>query len=167
LTDRSINVYGANWCSDCRRTKKYLGEQRIHYRWLDIELTTPEGEASYEFVLAANEKISGKPQRKIPVVEIIEDGSKDLLIELSNYELAKRFGLATEASKERAGPAGLTAAIYLARDGYDVLVIEQSTVGGQAFIKTKSIGFFSNLFSKYNLGDKHVLRKYDIRRGSF
>jgi glutaredoxin len=23
----TINVYGANWCSDCRRTKKYLGEQ--------------------------------------------------------------------------------------------------------------------------------------------
>ena len=142
--DLIVNVYGANWCSDCRRTKKYLGEQRIHYKWFDIELETPQGKASYEFVLAANEKISGKPKRKIPVVEIIEGDSKDLLIEPSNYKLAERLGLATKATKDfyhaiiiGAGPAGLTAAIYLARDGYDVLVIEQSTVGGQAFITNK------------------------------
>ncbi|MHA2245121.1 MAG: FAD-dependent oxidoreductase [Candidatus Hodarchaeales archaeon] len=144
----NINVYGANWCSDCRRTKKYLGEQRIHYKWFDIELETPEGKASYEFVLAANEKISGKPKRKIPVVEIIEGDLIDLLIEPSNYEFAERLGLATKATKDfyhaiiiGAGPAGLTAAIYLARDGYDVLVIEQSTVGGQAFITNKLDNF--------------------------
>ncbi|MFW9903566.1 MAG: glutaredoxin family protein [Candidatus Thorarchaeota archaeon] len=55
MSDRSTNIYGANWCSDCRRTKKYLGEQRIHYKWFDIEVETPEGKANYEFVLAANE----------------------------------------------------------------------------------------------------------------
>ena len=32
------------------------------------------------------------------------------------------------------GPTGLTAAIYAARDGYDVLVIERSSLGGQAGI---------------------------------
>ena len=37
-----INVYGANWCSDCKRTKKYLGEQQIHYNWFDIELSLLE-----------------------------------------------------------------------------------------------------------------------------
>ncbi|MFX0093739.1 MAG: FAD-dependent oxidoreductase, partial [Candidatus Hodarchaeota archaeon] len=136
-----ITIYGANWCSDCRRTKKYLGEQRIHYKWRDIELETPESKAAYEFVLAANEKIYGKPKRKIPVVELVENGESSLLIEPSNLELAERLGLATKASKMfyhiiivGAGPSGLTAAIYLARDGYDVLIIEQSTVGGQAYI---------------------------------
>ncbi|UCG03863.1 MAG: FAD-dependent oxidoreductase [Candidatus Heimdallarchaeota archaeon] len=148
MSESIINVYGANWCSDCRRTKKYLGEQRIHYRWFDIELETPEGKASYDFVLSSNEKVSGKPKRKIPVVEIIEGNSKDILIEPSNYELAERLDLATKATKDfyhaiiiGAGPAGLTAAIYLARDGYDVLVIEQSTVGGQAFITNKLDNF--------------------------
>ncbi|MFX1507912.1 MAG: NAD(P)/FAD-dependent oxidoreductase [Promethearchaeota archaeon] len=117
-------------------------------KWFNVELETPEGKASYDFVLAVNEKISGKPKRKIPVVEIIENSSKDLLIEPSNYELAQRLGLATKVTKDfyhaiiiGAGPAGLTAAIYLARDGYDVLIIEISTVGGQAFITNKLDNF--------------------------
>jgi thioredoxin reductase (NADPH) len=139
-----ITVYGANWCSDCRRTKKYLGEQRIHYDWRDIEEESPEGRAAFEFVLVANEKVHGKAKRKIPVLEIVENGQKSLVIEPSNAELAEKLGLASEASKEfyhvvivGAGPAGMTAAIYLARDGYDVLVIERSTIGGQSYITNR------------------------------
>jgi len=139
-----ITIYGANWCSDCRRTKKYLGEQRIHYEWRDIEIESPEGKEAYNFVLAANERTYGKPKRKIPVVQIIENGSENLLIEPSNVELAKQLGIATEASRQfydvvviGAGPAGLTAALYLARDDYDVLVIESSTIGGQAFVTNR------------------------------
>ncbi|MGE3857653.1 MAG: glutaredoxin domain-containing protein, partial [Dehalococcoidia bacterium] len=30
-------VYGAPWCPDCRRTKKFLGEHRVGYEWVDIE----------------------------------------------------------------------------------------------------------------------------------
>ena len=37
MSDSNITVYGANWCGDCRRAKKFLGEQRIHYNWVDIE----------------------------------------------------------------------------------------------------------------------------------
>ncbi|MHA2493884.1 MAG: FAD-dependent oxidoreductase [Candidatus Hodarchaeales archaeon] len=136
-----ITMYGANWCSDCRRAKKYLGEQGLHYLWRDIEAETPEGKEAYDFVLSANDQVYGKPKRKIPVLEFDEAGEKDLLIEPSNIDLAKRLGLATQAKKSfydtiiiGAGPAGLTAALYLARDGYDVLVIEKSTIGGQAYI---------------------------------
>ncbi|MFQ5981518.1 MAG: FAD-dependent oxidoreductase [Candidatus Heimdallarchaeota archaeon] len=141
MSQPKITFYGANWCSDCRRAKKYLGEQRIHYTWRDIEEETPESQEAYEFVLSANEKVFGKPKRKIPVIEFEEAGKKSLLIEPSNVELAKHLGLATEAEKTfydtiiiGAGPAGLTTALYLARDGYDVLVIEKSTIGGQAYI---------------------------------
>jgi thioredoxin reductase (NADPH) len=143
-----VNVYGATWCSDCRRTKKYLGEQRIHYNWYDIEIPGPEGEKALQFVYDTNQELLGKPKRKIPAVEVIKNGERYLYVEPSNYELAKTLGLATKAEKDfyhaiiiGAGPAGLTASIYLARDGYDVLVIEQSTIGGQAFITNRLDNF--------------------------
>ena len=32
-----VKVYGAPWCPDCKRAKKFLGEQRIAYDWTDID----------------------------------------------------------------------------------------------------------------------------------
>src|SRR5207302_1664514 len=32
-----VTVYGAPWCSDCRRSKKFLAEQRVAYDWVDID----------------------------------------------------------------------------------------------------------------------------------
>jgi thioredoxin reductase (NADPH) len=32
-----IKLYGAPWCPDCKRTKKFLAEQRVAYDWIDIE----------------------------------------------------------------------------------------------------------------------------------
>ena len=37
MTEPRVTVYGAYWCPDCRRAKKFLGEQFIPYRWVDIE----------------------------------------------------------------------------------------------------------------------------------
>ena len=129
MTDPRVTVYGAYWCPDCRRAKKFLGEQFIPYKWVDIE-QDKDGEM---YVLQKNE---GK--RIIPMI-VFEDDT--FLVEPSNAELAKKLGLKTEAKKTYydliiigGGPAGLTAAIYASREGADVLLIERSGLGGQAGI---------------------------------
>jgi thioredoxin reductase (NADPH) len=129
MVDTKVTVYGAYWCPDCRRAKKFLGEQFIPYRWVDIE-QDKDGEI---FVL---EKNQGK--RIIPTI-VFEDES--FLVEPTNAELAKKLGLTTEAKKTYydliiigGGPAGLTAAIYASREGADTLLIERSGLGGQAGI---------------------------------
>ena len=125
----NIKLYGTNWCSDCKRSKKFLGEQRIRYEYINIEEDT-EGQA---FV----QKLQNGGMT-IPTI-IFDDGST--LIEPSNAELAAKLGLNTKAQCEfydliivGGGPTALTTAIYAARDGYDVLVIERSGLGGQAGI---------------------------------
>jgi thioredoxin reductase (NADPH) len=129
MSHTGIKVYGTNWCSDCKRTKKFLGEQRVHYEFINIE-EDKDGQAFVQQVQNGG--------LTIPTV-VFEDGS--FLIEPTNAEVAAKLGLETRAQCEfydliiaGGGPTALTAAIYAARDGYDVLVIERSGLGGQAGI---------------------------------
>ena len=122
-----ITVYGAPWCPDCRRSKTFLGEQRIPYTWVDIDADA----AGLRFV----EELQGGG-RTIPTI-VFPDGSH--LLEPSNPELAEKLGLQLRASRSvydililGGGPAGLSAAIYAAREGMDALVLERGALGGQA-----------------------------------
>ena len=129
LKPSSIMVYGAVWCPDCKRAKQFFGEQRVHYNNVDID----EDPKSIEFVEKIN---NGK--RIIPTI-IFPDG--EILVEPSNAQLAQKLGFKSSAQRSYydtivigAGPAGLTSAFYLAREGLDVLVIEKAGLGGQAGI---------------------------------
>ena len=122
-----ITVYGAHWCPDCRQSKQFLGEHQIPYSWIDIEAD----KSAEKFVMATN-----KGKRIIPTI-VFADGS--FLVEPSNAELAAKLGLKTTASHTHyelivigGGPAGLTAALYTAREYIDTLVMERAAFGGQA-----------------------------------
>lgn len=131
-----LTVYGTSWCSDCKRAKQLLGEQRVPYAFVDID----SDEAGLAYVQEVNQ---GKSI--IPVI-LFRDGST--LVEPSNAELAAKLGITTEARNAfydlivvGSGPSGLTAALYAAREGMSVLVVERAGVGGQAGVTERLDNF--------------------------
>ena len=156
-----VKVYGAPWCPDCRRSKRFLGEMRIPYDWIDID-KDPAGAQT------VREKNNGK--QTIPTI-IFEDGS--FLVEPGNDELARKLGLTLKAGSTYydliiigGGPAGLTAAIYAAREGIECLVIEKSALGGQAGVTERIDNYpgFPNGVGGAELADLIIqqARRYDV-----
>ena len=122
-----ILVYGASWCPDCRRAKKFLADQRVPYSWHDIE-GDPGG------VRVVRDRNEGK--NIIPTI-VFPDGSH--LSEPSNEELAEKLGLQRQAMQHvydlivvGGGPTGLTTSIYAARENLETLIIDSKGLGGQA-----------------------------------
>ena len=122
-------MYGTTWCGDCKRAKKFFGEHRVPYDFIDVD----EDRDGIRVVEEANQ---GK--RVIPTI-FFPDGS--VLIEPSNAELATKLGLQTRPDCPfydlvivGGGPTGLTTALYAAREGIETLVVERGGFGGQAGI---------------------------------
>lgn len=129
-------IYGAHWCPDCRRCKTFMGEHGVPYRWLDI-LEHPE--LTREIL----EKTDGK--RVLPTI-VFADG--EVLLRPTNVELARKLDVTLHVNRSfwpliiiGAGPAGLTASIFTARDATETLVIEREAVGGNA----NFTGFLDNV----------------------
>ena len=60
-----VTMYGAEWCGDCRRSKRFLDTNNIKYNYIDIE-TDP---AASDKVIEINGGM-----RSIPVI-IFSDGT--------------------------------------------------------------------------------------------
>lgn len=74
----SVRVYGADWCGDTIRTKRFLDNRGVAYEFIDVD----EDEAASEKVIRFN---GGK--RRIPMVEV----GADILSVPSNSELGARL----------------------------------------------------------------------------
>ena len=75
-----ITIYGADWCRDCRRTKRYLVTNDIPHAWVDVEVNPAE----IETVMAYN---GGR--KSIPVV-VFPDGTH--LTEPSDSDMDAKLG---------------------------------------------------------------------------
>src|SRR5918912_995245 len=83
MSDDRIRMYGTSWCSDCKRAKKFFGEHRVAYDFIDVDADA----AGLKIVEQINQ---GK--RIIPTI-FFDGGS--ILVETSNAELADKLGLQT------------------------------------------------------------------------
>jgi thioredoxin reductase (NADPH) len=156
-----IKVYGAPWCPDCKRSKKFLAEHRVPFDWVDID-------RDIEALAYVEHEQNGG--RTIPMI-VFPDGSR--LLEPGNEELARKLGLRLEAD-ERAydlviaggGPAGLAAVIYAAREGIDSLVVDSGGLGGQAGVSERIDNYpgFPDGISGAELADRFIAqaRRYGV-----
>lgn len=73
-----VTMYGADWCSDCRRTKAQLDGLGVAYDYIDVEADAASAEAA--------QRISGRIN--IPVV-VYPDGSHQ--VEPSNPDVEAKL----------------------------------------------------------------------------
>ena len=74
-----ITMYGAEWCGDCRRSKRFLDANNVEYTYVDVEAD----EAASEKVIEIN-----GGQRSIPVI-LFADGT--LMTEPSDGDLKAKL----------------------------------------------------------------------------
>ena len=72
-------VFGTEWCGDCKRSKKFLDENNVPYKWIDIDYDEEAKEKAA--------RLNGG-QWRVPTI-VFSDGS--ILIEPSDEELKKKL----------------------------------------------------------------------------
>lgn len=78
MTAAPITMYGADWCSDCRRAKSVLDSHAVDYAYADVEAVLEGADAA--------RAISGRTN--IPVI-VFPDGSHQ--VEPSNADLEAKL----------------------------------------------------------------------------
>ncbi len=80
----TITMYGADWCGDCVRAKRFFAENLVDYQWIDIE----QDENKHFIESQILPRNNGK--KTIPVI-VFDDGLH--LTEPTNAQLAEKLGL--------------------------------------------------------------------------
>jgi mycoredoxin len=79
--EEKIILYGTTWCGGTRRAKRIFDDNKIEYRWIDID-QDKEARAIVEKINNGN--------RSVPTI-IFPDGS--ILVEPSDEALANKLGV--------------------------------------------------------------------------
>lgn len=126
-----VQLFGADWCPDCRRAKSYLSDNGVNYQFIDVDV--------HDWATSKVEEINNG-KRIIPTVLI--DGKphtnpdNNTLKELLNIDVKKEHKV-YDSIIIGGGAAGLTTSIYAQRDRFDTLILEKKTIGGNAFLTQK------------------------------
>lgn len=79
-----ITMYGADWCGDCVRAKKFFADNKVDYQWVDLERDENEKFVELEVLRRNNGK------KSIPVIVFNDDSH---LTEPTNAQLAEKLGI--------------------------------------------------------------------------
>tara|TARA_B100000809_G_C15137276_1_gene531234 strand:- start:4213 stop:5619 length:1407 start_codon:yes stop_codon:yes gene_type:complete len=126
-----VQLFGADWCPDCRRAKSFLRDNAINFEFIDVD--------GNDWATAKVEEINNG-KRIIPTVLI--DGKPHTnpdnvkLTELLSINIEKEHKI-YDAIIIGGGAAGLTTSIYAQRDRFDTLILEKKNIGGNAFLTEK------------------------------
>ncbi len=126
-----VQLFGADWCPDCRRAKSYLSDNGVNFQFIDVDV--------HEWATAEVEKINNG-KRIIPTILI--DGKphtnpdNNTLKELLDIDIKKEHKV-YDTIIIGGGAAGLTTSIYAQRDRFDSLILEKKSIGGNAFLTQK------------------------------
>ncbi|MDY7396093.1 glutaredoxin domain-containing protein [Aureibaculum sp. 2210JD6-5] len=136
-----VQLYGADWCPDCRRAKSYLTDKGINFQFIDVD--------KYDWATAKVEEINNG-KRIIPTILIngkpYTNPDNHTLKELLDIDVKKAHKV-YDTIIIGGGAAGLTTSIYAQRDRFDSLILEKKTIGGNAFLtqKIESYPGFANI----------------------
>ncbi len=90
--DKTIIMYSTTWCGDCRRSKRWLNENNVPFKDVNIE----ENEEGLHYVVQIN-----NGSQTVPTI-VFPDGA--ILVEPSNTQLAvqveKSLGISTPDSQK-------------------------------------------------------------------
>ncbi|RZN83387.1 MAG: pyridine nucleotide-disulfide oxidoreductase [Winogradskyella sp.] len=126
-----VQLYGADWCPDCRRAKSFLRDNGVNFQFIDVD--------DYDWATQKVEEINNG-KRIIPTILINDKPYTNP----DNVQLTELLSINVEKEHKifdtiiiGGGAAGLTTSIYAQRDRFDTLILEKSTIGGNAFLTEK------------------------------